>query len=114
MNLPERNRTRKVRSCLGFTFALMLIPLIQACHQERFDSPVIGKNGNITAIVLPDSADDVVKFAAVELQDYLGRMTGADLGIVRAGDLKRHSGAIRFSLEKDPGVEMGRFPHFRE
>jgi hypothetical protein len=63
---------------------LNMILFFTACKVDSEDSLTLGKRGSISAIVLPVNHDQVVKFAATELQDYIEKMTGARLRIARA------------------------------
>ncbi|MCF6297017.1 MAG: DUF4838 domain-containing protein [Flavobacteriaceae bacterium] len=46
----------------------------------------VGKKGNITTIVIPDDSDQVIQFAASELQSYLKKMTGVALQIKKLSE----------------------------
>ena len=76
--------------------------MLQSCTNGKNNEVLtVGENGNLHYIVIPDHSDQVIKFAASELQSYLKKITGQELPVVEAADKKGHEPAIRLLLEKD-------------
>ena len=88
---------------------LNMILFFTACKTESGDNLTLGKRGSISAIVLPVNPDQVVKFAATELQDYIEKMTGARLRIAEPGSFDAQAKAIRFSASGDRGLHWDGF-----
>ncbi|MBL7113292.1 MAG: DUF4838 domain-containing protein [Bacteroidales bacterium] len=71
---------RSELTAILFTLAVTIFLLFQSCSQEK-ESLSIGNNGNIESIIIPDNSDEVINFAASELQEYLKKITGKELEI---------------------------------
>ena len=65
-----------------FLFSMMSLLMLAGCSTDV----TVGQNGNVQTIVIEESCNDqVVEFAAQELQTYLERMTGYKLSIQNGG-----------------------------
>ncbi len=85
--------------------AMAILFHVNACSPEKNgEVPAIGKDGDITAIVLPTDPGPVTGFAASELRDYLREITGISLRIIDESGRKKNEKVIRLSLENDPAV----------
>ncbi|MEO8764605.1 MAG: DUF4838 domain-containing protein [Ginsengibacter sp.] len=79
--------------------ALFAISLFQSCSEGNKDhKATIGENGNVREIIIPKNADDIIKFAASELQFYFKKITGKELPVSASGDNTSY-GAIRLVIE---------------
>ena len=89
-----------------FILAIVLLAyLLRSCTELKRNEPLtIGEGGNLHQIVIPDNSDQVVKFAASELQSYLKKITGKELPVVKSGDTKKHEPAIRLILDRNKGL----------
>ncbi len=93
----------------GFLFVVALL-LLQACSTlPGKNSLHIGKDGNITSIVLPSNADPVLNFAASELQSYFNEITGTTIQIMFSGSAGTSEKAIRFSVRSDTTLKWDGF-----
>ena len=67
--------------------SLCIIPSIciivfQSCTGANSkDAATIGQGGNMNEIIIPANSDSIIKFAAVELQGYLKKITGKALPV---------------------------------
>ena len=76
-----------IKPALRSLVSLVLIVVsftFQSCSESNKYEPSIGENGNLRKIVIPENANEVIKFAASELQGYLKKITGKELQIKKA------------------------------
>jgi hypothetical protein len=84
---------------------IVIISLFQTCATEyNQDKFTIGKKGNIKAIVIPENAGPVIKFAATELQSYFIDITDEKIQI-RESSTDNGNHVIQFIHEKDTSLK---------
>jgi hypothetical protein len=93
------------RLFLSLASALMAV-ILQNCTSGRYNEALTaGENGNVNWIVIPGQADQVTRFAASELRDYLKKITGQELQIIESSVKSRGGKAIWLLLENDNGLK---------
>ena len=90
------------------SFVLALV-LFSCAHQKGNGKLVIGDSANLNHIVIPDETDEVTRFAATELQDYLGKITGSRLQIISSSSVKDDVAAIRMIHENNDKLKWDGF-----
>lgn len=86
--------------------SLVMSGMFQSCTNFN-DKEIltVGEKGNIQYIIIPDQSDQVIQFAASELKNYLNKITGQELQIVKTSDQKDATKAIQFILESNDSVK---------
>lgn len=93
-----------------FILLITLIYLFTSCKYSSNDSKIVfGKGGNTKVIIVPENAGEVINFAALELQDYLKKITGIRAKIISDGTDHKDIKAIRFSLDKNAKLKWDGF-----
>jgi len=73
-----------------------------ACQTTKDDNFLrLSEDGNLQTIVIPDQPDQVTRFAASEMKDYLMKITGIDLPVVEKSDTRVRKGFIELVVKKD-------------
>ena len=86
--------------------SVLMAGMLQSCTEGKSNEVLtVGENGNLHYIVIPDQSDQVIRFAASELQSYLKRITGQELRIMESADKKKGESAIHLFLEKDKALK---------
>jgi hypothetical protein len=101
-NLCEIFFNRLVTQSLSILASILMAGMQQGCT-DKVNNEILtaGENGNLNYIIIPDHSDQVINFAASELQSYLKKITGQELMIVRSDDRKNRKPAIQLLLRKD-------------
>ncbi len=90
--------------------SILIVLFIQACSvRSGEDLLTIGKEGNLESIVIHNRSDEVINFAASELQEYLKRITGKELQILDASESNGKDYSICLSLETSEGIKWDGF-----
>jgi hypothetical protein len=98
------------RSFTGWLLVLTFIlfgGMFQSCTNGKSNEVLsVGENGNLHYIIIPDHYDQIIRFAASELQSYLKKITGKELLIVQSGEIKPGKKAIQLVLQNDEALKL--------
>ena len=98
----EVNLYHSPKGILLILASVIITAMLQSCTDGKISQPpAVGEGGNLHQIVIPDNSDQVIKFAASELQSYLKKITGQKLPILESAEKKSREPAIQLILEKD-------------
>ena len=109
----------KLRFISAFkSFVVTLLPIVsviqififQSCNERNTGEQLtIGRNGNLQEIIIPANANDVVKFAASELQYYFKKITGEELPIKISDEKINEHKSLRFIIEDNKAIKWDGF-----
>ncbi|MFC2123218.1 DUF4838 domain-containing protein [Bacteroidota bacterium] len=103
-----KSKTEFPISQIILSFILTLI--FFSCNDRWEDGKfVVGEGGNIHSIVIPDNADEIIQFAATELQSYLDRMTGTELQIKKSSTVTGKIKEIQIIRKENKNVHWDGF-----
>ncbi|MEP7107934.1 MAG: DUF4838 domain-containing protein [Ferruginibacter sp.] len=97
-------------SLLYIAMSITLVFVFHACSGGKNEGGlIIGEKGNMDVIVIPGNANEVIKFAATELQTYLKKMTGRELQIKESQGIKDNERVIRLIIEDNNSIKWDGF-----
>jgi hypothetical protein len=86
--------------------SILFLLFFGGCKTPENKFLLLGKGGNLYSIVLPDTADEVARMAATELQYYFKLITGEELKIENSGFSQTSpKGQIYLRLNNDPSIK---------
>ena len=91
-------------------FILILVVSLSGCRKNSGNNILsVGKKGTLNRIEVPSNPTPVAEFAALELQKYLEEISGIKLEVIKAGEGKEESGAIRLLVDENADVQWDGF-----
>jgi len=89
---------------------IIQIFIFQSCNgRNTGEQLTIGQNGNLREIIIPAKANEVVKFAASELQYYFKKITGEELPIKISDEKLNEHKSLRFIIEDNKAIKWDGF-----
>jgi len=98
------------RVLFRLVLSLAIIGFLQSCSTEKGGGILKLRNdGRIHHIVVDDNSDQVVRFAAMQLKEYLERISGNEFRVSGRSDHKSKKNTIQLNIKKDKALKWDGF-----